>query len=472
MLRSLRARLLVAIIGVAAVSLALAGWLFSRVTVVRFQDYQTTQRVVAPQPEISSSPLEDFFQQHNSWRGVEPLLEKMQQQYQQRFLLTLPDRSIAAVSAPELRGAQITIGPEGLIDIESTGPRAEKLKLRGPHAIPLRVGQQHAGSLYVLPLAPQAAIEAAAGDAPEEKFATEINRSLVAVILLVLAMATAVALWLARRIVHPVEALTAAVEKIRAGDLRQQVSAPSNDELGRLARAFNSMAAQLARVESLRREMTSDVAHELRTPLTNIRAQIEALQDGLSQPSPQVIASLHEEALHLARLVDDLRDLSLADAGQLRIVPERLAPAAALDQAIAALQPRAAARRITLARNYNGALPEISADPVRLGQILRNLLDNAIRHTPPDGTVTLEARADATRIHFTIRDTGPGIAPEHLPNIFERFYRTDPSRTRETGGAGLGLAIVKQLVTAHAGAIRAESTPGHGAAFHIDLPTK
>ena len=470
LLHSLRMRLLLAIVGVAAVLLVLAGWLFSRVTVVRLPEHETSARG-QPQPEINGMPLEGFYRQNGNWSGVQALLARMQTELRMRLILTGPDRSVVAVSSPELQNARIDISPDGAIDIQTTGDRAERLRLRGAQPVALKNGDVPVGALYALPRSP--AEGAAQSEIPsrEGELSATLNRGLIVVIAVVLALATGVALWLARRIVAPVENLRRAVEKMRAGDLQQRVPARSADEIGELGRAFNALSDKLARVEQLRRDMVSDVAHELRTPLTNIRAQVEAIQDGLTRPEATVIASLHEEVLHLNRLVDDLRDLSLADAGQLRMEFEPLAPASALEQAVSALQSRAGERRITIECTYNGTIPEISADPVRLGQILRNLLDNAIRHTPPGGRISIEAHARNGCVNFAVRDNGTGIAPEHLANIFERFYRTDPSRARGTGGAGLGLAIVKQLVAAHGGSVRVESAPGAGATFHFSLPT-
>jgi len=472
MLRSLRARLLLAILGVAAVSLALAGWLFSRVTVVRFEEFQAAGRQERPieLPAGFALPLEEHYRQHGGWSGVAGVLPSLQEKLGQRFILLDAGGNVAGVSSPELQGARVTRLEGGGVEVV-TPENNLRLKLKGALPLVLKDQARAIGELYPLPLGPQVA-EGLPGDGAQDtrEFPLALNRSLASVVLLVLAVATVVALWLTRKIVAPVESLTAAVEKMRAGDLRQHVPVEARDEIGELGRAFNALSEQLARVEQLRRDMVSDVAHELRTPLTNIRAQLEAMQDGLVPQSPAALASLHEETLHLARLVDDLRDLSLADAGQLKMQTARLEPVAALEHAIAALRARATERSIRIERNASETLPDISADAVRLGQILRNLLENAIRHTPPGGHITVQALPAGRYLEISVTDTGPGIAPEHLPKIFERFYRTDPSRTRKTGGAGLGLAIVKQLVSAQGGEVRAESAPGAGATFVFSLP--
>ena len=217
----------------------------------------------------------------------------------------------------------------------------------------------------------------------------------------------------------------------------------------------------------------NDVAHELRSPLTNLRGQIEALQDGLAAPTPETLASLEEEARLLERLVDDLQDLALAEAGQIELERGPVDLKAEVQRAVQGLRPRLDEKDLRVEIDIPerpGSLPPVSADARRVGQILRNLLGNAATHTPPGGLVRVSAWGEAGEVRTTVADTGPGIPPEHLPFLFERFYRTDASRARATGGAGLGLAIVKQLAEAHGGRVWVESEPGRGAVFGFSLP--
>ncbi len=352
-------------------------------------------------------------------------------------------------------------------------------------------------------------------------FISAVNRSL----LLAAGAAGVVALLLtaalSRRILGPVEALTAAARQMEKGDLSQRVTVRSQDEIGELGRAFNAMADGLARIEQLRRHMVTDVAHELRTPLTNIRGYLEALRDGVARPDGPLIDSLHEEALLLNCLIDDLQDLALAEAGQLRLVRRPVALGPLVEGAVGALRPVLAERGLTIAVDLPADLPCADADAARVGQVLRNLLNNAITHTPPGGSITIAVTTDhrllttaqnqeprsenqelasdslpLTRspsvvgpfaeyslsgneglkgrgrvsVVVKVSDTGPGIAAEHLPHIFERFYRADQARARATGGAGLGLTIVKQLVEAHGGRVWVESAPGQGSTFAFTLP--
>jgi signal transduction histidine kinase len=236
-----------------------------------------------------------------------------------------------------------------------------------------------------------------------------------------------------------------------------------------LSHAFNSMAESLSRNETLRRQLVTDVAHELRTPLTNLQAQLEAIEDGIIAADPAALRSLHEETLVLSRLVGDLQDLSLAEAGRLRLDRVPASPREALEGAAAAFRAQTESRGISIRVEEAGS-PAVLVDRARLSQILRNLVANAVTHTPEGGVVTLAAMAEAGFIRFEVRDTGEGIPPEHLPHVFDRFYRADAARARATGGAGLGLAIVRHLVDAHGGEVSASSEPGRGTTISFTLP--
>jgi len=275
---------------------------------------------------------------------------------------------------------------------------------------------------------------------------------------------------LSRRIISPIEALTAAARRMEKGDLNQRVNVRTRDEIGDLAHAFNAMAQGLARQETLRRTLVADVAHELRTPLSNIRGYLEAVRDRVVEPDPPVVDSLYEEAMLLTRLVDDLQELALAEAGQLTLEKRPTALRPLVESTLAAFQPQLAAKQITVTVALPLDLADVEADPERVGQILHNLVDNAARYTPAHGEIVIAARPDSEDIRVSVRDTGHGIRLEHLPNVFDRFYRSDGSRARSTGGAGLGLAIVKQLVEAHGGRAWAESEAGRGAEFDFTLP--
>jgi two-component system sensor histidine kinase BaeS len=272
----------------------------------------------------------------------------------------------------------------------------------------------------------------------------------------------------ARRILGPIGALTEAANRMQAGERHVRVDVKGDDELAELGRAFNGMAAKLAETERLRRQLISDVAHELRSPVTNLRCTLESIQDGLAQPDRANIDALHEETLFLQRLIADLQDLTLADAGQLTMRSEAVDLQVVLTRAVAAAGAGGgAAIRTELAE----PLAPVQGDPDRLEQAFRNLLANAVTHTPHDGVITVRAAAGGPRVVIEVMDTGCGILADHLPHVFDRFYRADGSRSRATGGAGLGLAIARQFVEAHGGSITAASGgAGAGACFTVTIP--
>lgn len=300
--------------------------------------------------------------------------------------------------------------------------------------------------------------------------ARSVDRWIVAAVVGVGISSLAAMALLTGRILGPVEELTRAARRLESGDLAARVPHEGGDEIGELARAFNGMAEALSRNEEARRNMVSDAAHELRTPLTNIRAQIEAIQDGLAAADGRTVASLHEEAMLLTRLVEDLQDLALADAGELRMHFADVRIDDALARAAKAHEARAAARGVRLVTATAPDLPNVRADAERLGQILRNLLENAIAHTGEGGEISMSASSGEKSILVIVRDTGEGIPASELPRIFDRFYRADPSRSRGTGGSGLGLPIVRQLVAAHGGEIEIRSEPGRGTSAEFTLP--
>lgn len=271
---------------------------------------------------------------------------------------------------------------------------------------------------------------------------------------------------LAGYIARPLRQLTAAADRVAGGDLDARAAEPRLEEMGRLARAFNRMAERRQELETARRQMVSDVSHELRNPLATMQGWIEAAQDGLAPIDASLLANLHEETLHLRRLVDDLHDLSRGDAGEFRVEPVELALAELVDQALDAARPAADAAGVTLVARTDPRV-RVLADPGRVRQALDNLLVNALRHTPPGGTVTVTAAPG----ELSVADTGEGIPADDLPHVFERFRRVDASRSRATGGSGLGLAIVRQIAEAHGGSASITSEPGRGTTVTLRLPS-
>ena len=277
---------------------------------------------------------------------------------------------------------------------------------------------------------------------------------------------------LLRQLTGPLKKLDTAAQQIACGELSSRVPESSSDELGHLARSFNKMAVSLEKAEHAKRQMIADVSHELRTPITVVRTGLEGLRDGLLEPTPENFAALHNKILLTARLVGDLQQLALADAGQLSIKKGACDLGELVEQIRATIEVELEDMGIELVIDLPDALPAVEADSQRVEQVLLNLLSNAERHTPEGGSIRISARLlDGERVRVSICDSGPGLSDADLAHIFDRFYRADKSRTRESGGAGLGLAIAQALVEAHGGRIWAENAPAGGACFYFTPPS-
>lgn len=304
-----------------------------------------------------------------------------------------------------------------------------------------------------------------------QRFLATLNDTLWMTGLLAGIVGLALGLLIARGLASPLAQLATGARQIAAGRLDERVPVVGPIEVQMAATAFNDMAAALETGESQRRHMVADIAHELRTPLTVIQGNLRAMLDDVYPLSKEEVATIYETSLGLRRLVDDLRELSLAEAGQLTLQPQPVAVAALLAREVALFADHATSQGVTLQIDASPHLPAVHADPERLAQVLHNLVSNALRHTPTGGSVTLRAHQDGPNLRFTIEDTGNGIAPEDLPHVFERFYRADHrGRTRDSGGSGLGLAITSHLIRLQHGSIGVESTLGHGARFWFSLP--
>ncbi|MFJ2805022.1 sensor histidine kinase [Kitasatospora sp. NPDC087271] len=340
-------------------------------------------------------------------------------------------------------------------------------------------------------------VGAPAGAADQAPVLSAPHRGRVAeVAALVLAVTVAITTVVGLRLSRPLNALTRAARRMTDGDLSARVTATGRDEIAGLAAAFNAMAQRREQLEEMRRAMVGDIAHELRTPLSNIRGWLEAVEDGVVTADGALTSSLLEEALQLQHLIDDLRDLAAADAGELALHHEPVDVEDLLAQVATAHGARAQASGVALVveavadrtgpetagvpagyetagyetAGYETAGYEVFADPVRLRQLVGNLVANAVRHTPAGGTVTLRTRTESDALLIEVADTGGGIAEADLPLVFERFWRADKSRNRQSGGSGLGLAIVRKLAELHGGGVHAASSPGAGSVFTVRLP--
>lgn len=448
---SLRLRFVFVTLAIAAVTLAGVA-LFSRfVTLQEIERVTRTPQGPRRDPESLRIPLMVHWNRAGSWAGVLPLLQRLAGDSSNLLLVSSEGGTLAAWP-PYLASAKVAIHPDQSLEIDARTAAGDnrRLVLRGAPGVALP-----GATLYILP----AEAEEASG---RRAVYRSLDRSLLFAVLFAFGFALLAALVLSRYILRPIHALTAAAGQLAQGRIDQRVVEKSAAEIGALALSFNAMADRLAHTEQLRRNMVGDISQELRTPLTRLQCQVEAIQDGLAPATPEALGHIHEQIRILERLLDDLQDLSLSDAGQLKVNPAPLR----LDDLIRAL---AASHPIAL--DLDRSLPPVLADSRRVRQILQNLIDNALLYGPEGGTIEIAARRVNTMVEIRVRDSGPGIPSEQLSLIFERFHRADNSRARAAGGTGLGLAIVKHLVLAHGGSVRAESEPGSGTTLIFTLPT-
>lgn len=411
----------------------------------RFRTYRSRAAMVQARP--LQRFLASYHYRFGSWEGLDQLLNPQLQEL------------------PPLEQPLIIADNTGLVFISSDSKLiGRKLSERDLAAgMPIRVGSERVGTIIM-------GIPAGTFNPLEREFSESIRESILLAGGLALAIALGLGVLLVRRLARPLEELRLAAEQISQGRLEPRVSIRSSDELGRLGRTFNQMADSLQRSEELRRQLILDIAHELRTPLMVQQSHLELLVDHVTKPTPQQLQTIYEQNLLLGRLVRDLQVLALADAGELQILRTPAPLGEIFENIVTHMHPTMEEKKIQLEADIADDLPTLSVDRQRIEQVLFNLLDNACRYTPPGEAIRLSAQKENNTVHVSVLDQGPGIPPEDLPHLFERFYRGDKSRARKSGGTGLGLAIAKALVEAHGGRIWAENAPGSGASFHFTLP--
>ena len=304
-----------------------------------------------------------------------------------------------------------------------------------------------------------------------EVFQAAVFQSLALATVAATVAAILISAFVARRITSPIARMAETSRRIARGEYAARVLMDGQDEIGELAGSLNTMAAALEDAERRRVHLIGDVAHEIRTPLATLRGYLEGLQDGVVVPSHELWAQLHGETERLQRLIDDLRELSQVEAGQVALVRRPLPPGQLIQTAVTRMERRFTAKGVALQTEVPSRLPAVFADETRALQVLTNLLSNALRYTAPGGSVSVSARVEDSAVRFDVRDTGIGIPPEHLAHIFDRFYRVDPARSRALGGSGVGLTIAHALAAAQGGELRAASAgAGYGSTFTFTLP--
>lgn len=446
-MRSLSLKFILAFLAVGLTGTALLAIFVGLSTRARFNDFLFDQN-----REGFIAQLSDYYEQTGSWVDI-----------QKAFPFAGPRGPMGPkwaqggepFSIVDSSGTVVVAGPGHQIGMKVSTFDFE-------HSVPVEVDGQEVGRLIVGRSAFEQTIA-------QREFINNSLRTYAFAGIGAALVALLLGIILTRTLTRPLRELTQATQAVAEGDLDQVVPVRSKDELGLLAESFNQMNSNLARSRDLRRQMTADIAHELRTPLSVILGHTEAIRDGVMPPSQETFDIIHDETMRLSGMVEDLRTLSLAEAGEMTFEPRPYSIVGLMEEIAAAYAPIAKAKSIDI-QVISDDLGEISLDPDRMTQVLRNLMENALRFTPRGGQITLSAKRSLDNsLEIRVQDTGPGVDPEKLEFLFDRFYKGDQSRQREEGSSGLGLAIAKSIVEAHGGTIRAESAPGKGMTFIIQL---
>ncbi|MBI5566206.1 MAG: HAMP domain-containing protein [Chloroflexi bacterium] len=444
-MRSLAWKLMLAFLIVGVSSVLLASLLISLRTQSEFDRFLSVR-----DQAVLEDALKDYYAQAGAWTGVEQSLGN-------RPPLSFYSRSVALVDANRV----VVLGNHGY----AVGERLSSDQISG--STPITVNDQTVGYMLLVS-GKEYSKDPPSAQPPETDFLQRLASATITSVLMAALLAVVLGGLFARTLTRPVRELTVATKAMAGGQLDQRVNVRSRDELGELATSFNHMSADLARASQLRKQMTADLAHDLRTPLSILRGYTEGLKDDRLQGSARLYRIMHGEVVHLQRLVDDLRMLSLADAGELSLNRRAVDPLALLERTGLAYIVQAQQQGVTLRVDAPADnLPSISVDTDRLTQVLNNLVSNALHHTTT-GEIVLAAKALGQHVQLIVSDTGSGIDPDDLPFIFDRFYRTDKARQRDNDdSSGLGLAIAKAIVEAHGGTLTVTSTPGKGTIFTI-----
>ncbi|MEZ4861948.1 MAG: ATP-binding protein [Caldilineaceae bacterium] len=444
-MRSLAVKLVLAFVLIGITGAVLVALLTAQRTRQEFDRF-----VISRDYAMVSDAVSDYYAQHGHWEGVGQIMRS---------------NRVMAYHSPRMT----IVDQAGLIvfNIDASILGRPYIQNSGTTSVTIDVEGQQVGTVYIDDTKTHAG--APGRFSSENTFLHNVNDATAMSAVIASLIALVVGIVLSRTLMRPVHDLTEATQAVASGQLGAQVKVHAQDEIGRLATSFNQMSTDLAKASQVRKQMTADIAHDLRTPLSILRGYTEGLKDGSLTGAPQLYTIMHEEVTHIQHLVDDLRTLSLADAGELSLNRRAVDPKALLERTGLAYVMQAEQQGLTLRIEAPDELPSVAVDTERMTQVLNNLVANALRFTK-QGEIVLAATATEQHVQLEVRDTGVGIAPEELQHIFDRFYRVDKARYRsEAGESGLGLAIAKAIVEAHDGVIAAKSAIGAGAVFTITL---
>jgi two-component system OmpR family sensor kinase/two-component system sensor histidine kinase BaeS len=461
---------------VVIVAMAAVGLWINQSTSTEFRKYITQREIGTLGSGLQE--LVEHYEQAGSWQGVESLLgEGVFLNDDEKGISFLATSADGLASEEKKRVPDVLLAdPNGQIVFDGAERRTGKRMDRREQAYAWPITRDDEGDPigYLLLFYP---VTELLGER-EQQFLDRLEFLLLISTALAVVSIVVVGAFLNRRLNVPLQHLADAARAVARGNLDQRVEPAGSVEVAQVSQAFNEMTASLKEAETQRQNLVADVAHELRNPLSVLQGNLWAILNDAYPLEKAEISRLYDETRLLSRLVEDLRELALADAGQLDLNMRPANVAQVIGDTVDTLALAAEAQEINLSAKVSDELAPVQADPDRVAQVLRNLLVNSLRHTPPGGSVTVSALAAAKAVEVAVADTGRGIAAEDLPHVFERFWRADPARTRsEVGGeerlahgTGLGLAVAQSLVEAHCGRIWAESTPGEGTVFRFTLP--
>jgi len=447
---SLQMKIFFSFLVVIIVGVGVVGYLANRATVTEFSNYMRGGGGAAKQ-EIADE-LATYYDDNRGWKEVGETLNEISKSGYVLILKDLQGKIIA--QAGDIAEAQ-----------QSQGHGMGRMRNQSLYIVD-RDGKA-VGVLSVFPTETMSVSSTA-----ESSFLNAVNRSLIWAALLAVLISVILSFVLSRYISRPIKSLTGAVHAMAEGDLDQEIQLGNTPETQELSETFNYLAQRLKEVEELRRNMISDIAHELRTPLTALQGYVEGIEDGVIKPTKKNLQVIYDETMLLSRLVKDLQELSHLEAGQLSLEKKPIDIGGLVRQTMksqsAQIKKSGAEVEIQVADN----LPDLEIDKDRIRQVLANLVSNALRHSSKKGRIVVNVSQNQDNVEFVVSDNGRGISKKDLPFIFERFYRAEKSRQRQSGGAGLGLTIAKKLVEAHGGSIWADSIVGKGTQVHFTLPKK
>jgi signal transduction histidine kinase len=460
-IHSLRFRLLISFLLVILVTVGIVSLFMANVSRDQIRLYEAN--ISQARINRAGMMIAGYYSSQGGWEEVQPVVEMLASMEDRRIILTDPQNIVIADSDSKLRGKEYRQETNAIFVYERSTPPPVPAggSSEQPQFPPPQPEQNHGDLIAILYISPL--------NSTVSNLIQSINTYLVWGAVVAIVIALMITFVISRRITSPLRALNSSAIKLGKGDFTQRVAIKTRDEVGTLAQTFNLMAENLERTEKLRRDMVADTAHELRTPLTNISGYLEAIRDDVVQPDKVTIASLSEETALLTRLVDDLQELALAEAGELKMErqPENIYQL--IVQSVTAIKTKLSNKGLEITTNVQDNLPLVNIDYHRITQVLGNLLENAYKYTAAGGKISVTANREGDLIKIGVTDTGQGIPAADLPNMFERFYRVDKSRARSAGGSGLGLTIVKKLVEAHGGSVAVQSELGKGSTFSFTL---